>query len=99
MFKFIFVGDSILLSRDGHQVLSIVKILYETTSIMYHPSKDPADNEGEFSALYAGKQGFRPGSGQPTKTASQGTPPTKNRKLLGFDQQFFDEASNFIFDV
>ena len=32
---------------------------------MYDPSKDTADNERLFSDLYAGKQDFRPGRGQP----------------------------------
>ena len=47
MFKFILASDSIISSHDGHHVLSIVK----NTSIMYHVSEDPADNERVFSRV------------------------------------------------
>ena len=61
--KFIPASGLLTLYRVGHHVLSIMKKL--CTSIMWDPPKDPADNGRVFCVLYAGKQGFRTGRGQP----------------------------------
>ena len=45
--NFYFASDAIILSRDGHHVLSVVK----QTSIMSDPSEDPADIQRVFCGL------------------------------------------------
>ena len=82
IFKFILAGESIILSRDGHHVLSVVKNILRISCIMYPKIRLITKIVQWFVCRHLARVSSRNGPilGGP-KVAR-----TKNRKFLGFGQ-------------
>ena len=91
IFKFILASESIILSRDGHHVLSIVKI--RISCIMYLKIWLITKNVQWFVCRHLAKISSR-------KRSTLGAPkvaPTKNRKFIGFGRLFLMKPANLFY--